>query len=993
MAKGSSTIDATSASIESLAGSVNVLNDRIQGVLPGYNKISSANEKALKATIDYQKAVKEKSKNLKNLHGIMKAATDDVKMIKESEAKLTKELSGQNKVLAQTISGFKQITTAAKGFAQSAAGLGAIVGVGAFSFSSIYKAALQYNQSLDALAMAHRSVGGDTADYNAKLQDLTKNLTMTRGEFADFSTQFMQLTLNAKPTIEDAGNLAKVLQDQLGPSVESQKKGLEELMNIQSKSPQVYDALTKAMEKAADATRRGETIDPAEMAKSQENIRGLGRAYGFTRQEVEKFIVGTNQVTPQQQKIRDDMAAAEKVQKEYKETMVELGRAALPVFKKMSEIAQYFLKVIQDYPTAIMSVFGAFTGLMALKPFLPLGAGLVSLVKATGGAGKQVFALGKEMKGLGTIAKGTGGILGAALGGFAVGTILEKQFNLSEKIGLKKIASMATKWRLAFAKESANKQMKQNTGGVDIDELSKRKQIAEEKRKGIKSSSEAAGETKKETDAVGSLQRSYTEVKVEAEARLAILKAITESYGAQIEAAEQMGMIDKEALESKLKSLKAEYEKTKQVTEAASMKSESEFGIKVDVNFQGLEKAKAIQQELLKLSQEQTIDSDKRKIIEGHIQDLNEGIAKQQKTGVAIANASYDITGAEAKQMKDITSKYEARLNAERQLMESAQFGLGASVEMMQKQVDLAQQNLKISKQRDEDNAKARINAGDITAEEMKQLQSMKSQKDAEDYITKTLGKKGDVAKDLARYAYEHQDALTEQLQQQQKIYDLTKDVREGYLDAVREMATGAGEFSKIIGTQDKGVTQLMKKVAEVTGENRLNTMALGGTTMRGAKSGRREVAGKFTTGGLEFMGAGQQEQRNKDIYRYGKQYPAGTTVGNVAAMTPQVQAAMRSGDKGTGAGRSYGDAINAGMGNFRQDSQKIDVAGVQKLSQEQMAAAQVTKAASGVQPIAPGTPYDTGKGTVRVEITMKTTPEASKYFENVKEIVDAMVV
>ena len=266
-----------------------------------------------------------------------------------------------------------------------------------------------------------------------------------------------------------------------------------------------------------------------------------------------------------------------------------------------------------------------------------------------------------------------------------------------------------------------------------------------------------------------------------------------------------------------------------------------------------------------------------------------------------------------------INKVIEDRLGAERDLMESANFGMGASVKMMQKQVDLAYRNIQAIQERLKVQDKLVVSTlvenkaldgiDDTSKSILKThikdaFNTMKNAKSDQDIAearnrileqAKAAGatdsQRNVIAASLVANAKEYQKQQSDSLKQQKKIYDLTKDVREGYLDAIREMASGAGEFEKIIGTQDMGVTQLMDSVKGVTGENRLNTMALGGITDVTTSSGKARMSGpaKYTTSGLDFgqISPGVQQAMNQDIYGFGESMRKVQAEGKGTAKSP----------------------------------------------------------------------------------------------------------
>jgi hypothetical protein len=242
----------------------------------------------------------------------------------------------------------------------------------------------------------------------------------------------------------------------------------------------------------------------------------------------------------------------------------------------------------------------------------------------------------------------------------------------------------------------------------------------------------------------------------------------------------------------------------------------------------------------------------------------------------------------------------ESRLSSEKALMESANFGMGASVKMMQKQVDLAYNNIEAIQQTV--SGQAEVTASMVSQkgvldgigdehrgqakEIIKNTFNMAKQGDTQSEIQAAIEKGANAlglsGKDRVKFssvineqAGKFNELQTKSLQSQKEIYDLTKDVREGYLDAVREMSFGAGEFEKIIGKQDMGVTQLMASVKGVTGENTLNTMALGGITDVNTAAGQARSGGfaKYGPNGLDFgqITGKAQEDMNTDIHGYEK--------------------------------------------------------------------------------------------------------------------------
>lgn len=252
---------------------------------------------------------------------------------------------------------------------------------------------------------------------------------------------------------------------------------------------------------------------------------------------------------------------------------------------------------------------------------------------------------------------------------------------------------------------------------------------------------------------------------------------------------------------------------------------------------------------------------------------LQDAINEKNKASVGYVKASVDVVSASARQEEDMNSVYTERLATQRQLMESAQFGFGASVAMLQQQVDLEYELMKVQQDRIKRFRQTLVQQHGLTEEQVTQLEGARNYNEAQNMITKSFGKTGDQAKALIGLSQDFQKSQSETMKHQQKIYELTKEMREGYMDSFREMSANVGEFSKIIGTQETGITQLMKTVEEATGEKKLNTMKGGVMVTEGAGGydARKGVAGRYTVGGAQFRGQGEWESLNQDVYGYGK--------------------------------------------------------------------------------------------------------------------------
>ena len=432
----------------------------------------------------------------------------------------------------------------------------------------------------------------------------------------------------------------------------------------------------------------------------------------------------------------------------------------------------------------------------------------------------------------------------------------------------------------------------------------------------------------------------YMRISKNLEVRLGLENQIAQNFAKQIGWAKELGILTQGALAEKLQqekeAAKVAEDALKNVGKLSVLAKEITKGTGIEVKFFGKNAdPKEMQKEFSRVRSElsaleepavkkirkevdlkhdkkiaATVDPEERKQkVEDKRLEMETKILEVQQRSLGIMSLqrqitdatttakgkSRDVTLAEtAANMDTVTQQekynsiFEQRLNTQRQLMESAQFGLGASVTMMQKQVDLAAERINQLKQYDV-NARKNLDIDHgVSAEMTYQLDNAKNFSEVQGVIarikgvianettdtTKIAGKQEAAEKSILQYVENHSKKSNEIMQQQQKIYNLTKEVREGYLDAIREMAVGAGEFSKIIGTQEMGVTQLMKGVKDVTGLAKLNTMVLGGLqeqtlTKEGVGT---EVAYKHTTSGLQKnIEAEAEKQKLGRVYKYGE--------------------------------------------------------------------------------------------------------------------------
>lgn len=324
---------------------------------------------------------------------------------------------------------------------------------------------------------------------------------------------------------------------------------------------------------------------------------------------------------------------------------------------------------------------------------------------------------------------------------------------------------------------------------------------------------------------------------------------------------------------------------------------------------------------------------------------------KSAEQRVKVMEAERNIISKQTALAEEQGGTYARLVGAQRELYEAAMFGMGASIEMMQKQVNLEFQLAKSQEERIQKSetrmqeSQKKLTGKTMSKQQMDMAASMADAQQRKNYLA-SQGLKIDEQINMA--LNERTDAMTKQAEHQKKIYDLTKEMREGYLDAVREMSVGAGEFEKIIGTQEMGVTQLMDAVNNFTTSgnvNMLNTMKLGGyqsgaLTQAGVGG---SYAGMYGLGGASFESGTMANLKNQRVYGYDKSMAefqrlakgegAPPTVGTgvagqvttdtIAAMRDPSNNAMRVSivNDDTGQGNVM-HGINPGVGGFRDPGQ-----------------------------------------------------------------------
>ncbi len=434
-------------------------------------------------------------------------------------------------------------------------------------------------------------------------------------------------------------------------------------------------------------------------------------------------------------------------------------------------------------------------------------------------------------------------------------------------------------------------------------------------------------EHKKSLQAFNKEVLAYVQLKANAEARLKIDQQVTDALNQQYAIAQEFGTVDAKILAARTQAAKqTQADIQDQINQFKKIASMSRTQIPVDIELEFPDEAKKVKEVLSKIGENDNLKDINAKLREAHRllskiatkremkirleweskmdkggtpeerakkqEEFEKAINKAKEDGnrlsgssaegekllmaqtsqrIAVTKALVDESYAEVYQQQKYNSIIGQTLGLQRQVMEAGQYGLGASVQMMQKQVDLAYENIKQFKEGDIRARERLVSEQDITKENMDQIDAAQSMAEWEAIAEKEIKRQAElghstegIKEKLVTYAENHHKVLQATSAEELKIYELTKEVREGYLSAMKQMAVGSSQFSKIIGTQTRGAKQLMDIVENVEGKKVLNTQLMGGTGKRTAleEAGRGKAAFIFTATGARDLRSEEEQKR-----------------------------------------------------------------------------------------------------------------------------------
>jgi len=900
--------------IKNITVSMSELQDMMKKTYSRSDELRSAFDKMVRESKKLADAYRNNTKDVEKYKKTLALAKAELKDTAKATEEANKALRESQKEWENSTKGAKKYWEGLKavggGLSTAASGITkytGLLGAQAFSLDNMNKRTLAYNKSMFQFSRTQQVAGRGMGDMGNALKSVRANTVLSDNAFLDMADSVSKLFIGVRPTATEMADMAKMLQSQFGPNVDVITEKFKNLAQIQSQFPSLYKRIKDAMGLVAKA-KSGDQVAKKELEMEQERIRIASINQGMRGEalaEVLKGITVTTDAEDKQMALQKAQAELEKKSanavldsgKAIEGSMINAAKAAGQLYGWLDKMAPAAGAAALSFAALdiAMSFGAALRGLKSAMGLFNIGAkaagGLATSVTAAGTAAETTAASAGRM---GIAFKGAGVLGGAAIAGligYGIGTKIDEWTGLSEKFG----ASMA-KWDITKKLSGVSENSIYTEEMAAVDKAAKAARLAMEK----------------DTKQPKTLAGTYEEVVSEMEAQLALVGQVNQAMQEQVSISESFGLVNKDAWNNYIASAKKAQKETEMATTGIledtldRLKTlEIPISLKTDASAQEkltstIKQLSSQRDNLLKKGKLEEKEDKKLADINAFLLTLSKQQTTSAQRQADVVNTTIRSKMAEVKQMEDVTSLSERRLATERQLMESAQFGLGASVEMMQKQVNLANKMAKTYNETDANIKTAVADQYKLNNAQRSQLDNileMSTAEEAQASINKLAGEGTDKAKALMEVYKQHLILKTKEMQQQQKIYDLTKNIREGYLDALREMSVGAGEFEKIIGTQEMGVTQLMDAVKDATGEYKTNTFKLGGKqgSASTAAGTRTQVTGQMTTQGLKFIGGAEQEARNRGIWQYKSSTSnvAGIKGGAVGTVAPRVGSAV----------------------------------------------------------------------------------------------------
>jgi hypothetical protein len=842
--------------VETLGETAQALRNLEKEYVSNY-KIAEKNVQGLKRLIGLRK--EDKALLQGYINSMAKLVKEQDKEFKIQE-KMRKTVEYTSKGLKGYIKYANDLSKSLKGVTDACMGTVAAFGVQAITWNGLVKTTLDYNKSLFNLTRSQNITGKGMKDIGKTLDYVKKETKMSQMQFLQLSNSMLSGFAGVKPDLKNIAELLGAWGEQMGYDYDSAKL----LFELQSQFPPLFNKMSQGLDiiRKINKDQSVNSIQKNQLKGIQDQVIAYGLLNDVSMENINQLVAGLTPLTAQEKEYNELLKQRADLSKSAADLELDFAKQFEPLQKELLKDATAIIKVMGEFPNITIGIASAAaaTGLLV--------TGLETAAVASAALGISLTAA-------------TGGLILIPAALATIGVLASKWVRDS-RASEEAVKRITTQQRLQV-------KMQQEIGslsGVRLREYNK--QIDASKKEGdtlddiVKKHNDAYKSVTQQGAETIILANEFNEIRRTVEGYEKGISATTSALHTTVDITEEFGSRAQEALKSLIMmselDLSVSMDKFNSSLRLAANLLTTMGGGKIKLDIAGNidDQLKAIQGVLQQVKNAELTDK-QRVEINNALKNVMADMEQIQKKQANVIRSNTSSVEAQMRQQEKMTSLAESRLATERQLLESAQFGLGPSVEMMQRQVSLADKLQKGYAKTLQQEREMAQTMGKVTVLELQRIENAETAEEAEDLIRKTMGKTGDAALVLTQHWGKYQKISENVMRQQQKIYDLTKDIREGYLDAIREMSVGAGEFEKIIGLQDMGVTQLMGAVKDVTGVAKLNTMALGGLqekvlTTSGVGA---EYTGQYTTGGVNFPGAGRQREMNNRIYKYGESMAA----------------------------------------------------------------------------------------------------------------------
>lgn len=846
----------------------------------------------------------------------LKARSRDVY---DAQEKLEKQAERLSKGYGRFADDFKKMS----GYVKNAIGVtgqyASIFGVQSLGVKAGTERLLKYNQAMFNLSRVQQVSGRGMKDMQQVLKTVKDRTTLAKDQFAGLAAEVGNMSIGLAPSTAAIADVASAMKDRFGPSIDVIIAKTKEFFQIQAEWPDVADDIIKAQEaisvndiKGAEKFKTAALMKSSLMGKSAAELKNMAQ-----------MIDKPTEAQLRQIKLNEQLA---KSAQSWGDTQILVMEKMIPAIEKAAKASQELADSLAKIPGTLALISGGLTvggilGGFGTGALFKKGLGMIGTGAAgaagTGAAGAGAgFGGGAGLSGVAAGAAGTGMAALATPVLIALAATLYAKFKEQKEKGKLELTGHAAEAQVSGRKRFGGEYTRRMAEEGAFQDPSDAQKFLSIHDKITKQLSVEAKETKKTVESASELVIKYTEILQNQTRWLDNFNKGASSLGELVSLGEKMSIADAESA----KDQQIYYRQSKEIADIAStytINLVKQVALTQDValNIQdtgtAYERLKQAMKEISVAIDKNKNDNEKTKELLDAQRTVAEQLARIRQQEANIIDAMIAQMTTQLNTNNTINDIYENRLSIERQLTETSLMGLGASVDMMQKQVDLAQRRIESNKEALSQAEQVLNSDKQLTTQQIERLQNAQSDIELRNAALEISEKTNKSQAELITYAKQYQTVVTDSGKQQQKILEITKQVREGYLSAMKQAAFGFGQFSKIIGTQTRGVSQLMNLVKRVRGANVTNTMALGGrqsNEMTDAGVGR-DAAYTYTTTGVQ-SGISKQEERNRlgRIWNYSetnRMASGSSRVGTGAAASPADIAVMQQGASAKRASRA----------------------------------------------------------------------------------------